>query len=71
MDKTILETIGEDTTSNVRTIGEAVDADPVTVDQRCFRLQREGYIRPVGLGHYQLTRQGERRLGRMLTLETE
>jgi len=68
-ERTILKTIESQNTSHVGSLQEAVDADPVAVDQRCFDLQKKGFIRPIGSGHYQLTAEGKRRLRKLHALE--
>jgi Mn-dependent DtxR family transcriptional regulator len=62
MERTILKTIEAQNTSHVGSLQQAVDADAVTIDRHCFDLQKKGFIRPIGSGHYQLTAEGKRRL---------
>lgn len=69
MERTILKTIDEHNTSHVGSLADVVDAGPVAIDKRCFDLQRKGFIRPVGAGHYQLTAEGKHRLRRLQSLE--
>jgi Mn-dependent DtxR family transcriptional regulator len=69
IERTILQTIEAQNTSHVGSLQTAVDADPVAIDRRCFDLQRKGYIRPIGSGHYQLTAEGEGRLRRLHAID--
>jgi Mn-dependent DtxR family transcriptional regulator len=43
-------------------LSDALDVDPATVDQVCFRLQRAGHVRARGDGEYSITARGEQRL---------
>lgn len=43
-------------------LGDTVDADPVTVDQVCYQLQRDDSVRVNNSGEYQVTQLGHQRL---------
>lgn len=64
MDRSILQLLHRRGETHVRDISAALDAHPVTVDQRCFSLHRAALIRSLGTGLYQLTDDGLRHLNR-------
>lgn len=51
-------------------LGDAIDADPVTVDQVCYQLQREDSVRMVTRGEYLLTHHGQQRLDNHRLMDT-
>lgn len=62
LDRSILRLLHRRGETHVRDISSALDAHPVTIDQRCFSLHRSAYIRSLGTGVYQLTEEGLRSL---------
>jgi Mn-dependent DtxR family transcriptional regulator len=49
--------------ASVIPLAKALDAHPITTDQRCYELQREGYVRQTSTGVYAITEFGEAHLG--------
>ena len=58
LDRSILRLLHRRGETHVRDISSALDAHPVTIDQRCFSLHRSAHIRSLGTGVYQLTEEG-------------
>ena len=58
----VLGTLHRQPRMHVVDLGDALEVDPATVDQVCFQLQRDGYVRARGGGDYSITALGEQRL---------
>lgn len=50
-----------DAATAVPTLAETLDGHPITIDRRCYELQRDGYIRQTSKGVYVITDAGEDR----------
>lgn len=57
--RTLLRALDEREDTSVSSLAEAIEAHPITTDQRCYELQQEGYIRQTSAGVYVLTDSGE------------
>lgn len=58
----VLELLVDESPCHVMEITNAVDGHPITIDQTCAHLHREGYIVPLDRGLYEITDEGEQRL---------
>lgn len=57
--RTLLRALDEREDTSVSSLAEAIEAHPITTDQRCYELQQKGYIRQTSAGVYVLTDSGE------------
>lgn len=62
LDLAILRALAVEDTLTPIELADIVDADPATVDQVCYQLQREDSVTVRHAGHYRLTPGGRRRL---------
>ncbi|WP_304450027.1 transcriptional regulator [Halomarina ordinaria] len=62
-DKEILEILDANAPCHVMDISRIADRHPVMIDQTCARLHEDGHIFPVGRGIYDVTDEGQRRVG--------
>lgn len=58
----VLRALHGESRMHVTDLGEALEADPAVVDQACFELQRDGYVRARAGGDFSITALGEQRL---------
>ena len=58
----VLQVLSRQPRMHVTTLASAVGADSVVVDQACFDLQRDGFIRARGGGDFSITALGENRV---------
>lgn len=61
-ERTLLAALRDRKATTVTTLAETLDAHPTTVDQHCYELQRDGYIRQMAAGVYAITDSGEEHL---------
>lgn len=61
-ERTLLAVLRDREAAAVTTLAETLDAHPITIDRRCYELQRDGYIRQTSKGIYAITGAGEDRL---------
>ena len=57
-EKALLETLEEHEHVRMMALAETLDAHPITIDQQCYELQLEGYIRQTSGGVYRITDAG-------------
>ena len=62
MEQDILHVLDADGPLYVMEIAAKIDGHPITVDQACARLHKDGHISPIGGGRYRLTDFGRERL---------
>lgn len=59
LERTLLKALADREDTSVTSLAEVLEAHPITTDQRCYELQREGYIRQTSTGVYTITDSGE------------
>lgn len=62
LERTLLSALDERSDTSVASLAETLGVHPITTDQRCYELQREGYVRQTSSGVYTLTDSGEEHL---------
>lgn len=62
MERAILQVLDADGPLHVMEIAAQIDGHPISVDQACARLHKDGYISTIGGGRYRVTDVGRERL---------